>query len=98
MKRVIVRYKVKEGRGEENAEFVQAVFAELMESQPSGLSYATFQAEDGVSFTHIASFETDHSACRPLRDIIDEHTRHFCEVKVLGNDRIDIHHIQFKGI
>lgn len=58
MKRVIVRYKVKADRSTENVEFVKSVFAELAASAPHGLRYATFQAEDGVSFTHVASIET----------------------------------------
>ena len=62
MRRVIVRYKVKPDRGEENADFVRSVFAELASSSPPGLRYVTFQAEDGVSFTHIASIETEDGA------------------------------------
>jgi quinol monooxygenase YgiN len=58
MKRVIVRYKVKPDRADENVKLVQAVFAELLQSEPDGLRYATFQDEDGVSFTHVASIET----------------------------------------
>lgn len=58
MKRVIVRYKVKADRAAENVEFVKNVFAELTASAPADLRYATFQADDGVSFTHIASIET----------------------------------------
>lgn len=59
MKRVIVRYKVKADRGGENVAFVKKVFDELEANGPQGLRYATFQAEDGVSFTHVASIETD---------------------------------------
>ena len=58
MKRVIVRYKVKADRAAENVAYVKNVFAELASSAPDGLRYATFQAEDGVSFTHVASIET----------------------------------------
>ncbi len=67
MKRVIVRYKVKEDRGKENADYVRQVFAELALSAPGGLRYVTFQAEDGVSFTHIASIETADGS-NPLGD------------------------------
>ena len=56
---VIVRYKVKEDRAAENVEFVKNVFSELASSAPEGIRYATFQADDGVSFTHIASIETE---------------------------------------
>ena len=58
MKLVIVRYKVKADRAAENVEYVKKVFVELAGSAPDGLRYVTFQAEDGVSFTHIASIET----------------------------------------
>lgn len=58
MKRVLVRYKVKAGKAEENKEFVKAVFEELKAKQPAGIRYATFVLPDGVSFVHIASIET----------------------------------------
>ncbi len=58
MKQVIVRYKVHADRGQENVDFVKAVFDELKSTSPSGIRYATFVADDGVSFTHIASVET----------------------------------------
>jgi hypothetical protein len=59
MKRVLVRYKVKPDRAEENAKYVEKVFAELKNTGPEGLRYATFKLDDGVSFVHIASIETD---------------------------------------
>jgi hypothetical protein len=62
---VVVRYKVKEGRGDENQALVEAVFAELAESQPAGLRYGTFRLEDGVTFIHIARTEGEGS---PLQD------------------------------
>lgn len=58
MKRVIVRYKVKENRAEENIGFIQAVFNKLNETKPEGLRYVSFQLDDGLSFVHIASIET----------------------------------------
>jgi hypothetical protein len=58
MKRIIVRYKVKADRAQENIVYVQAVFAALEKSRPAGLKYSTFQLEDGVTFIHIASIET----------------------------------------
>jgi hypothetical protein len=57
MKRVMVRYKVKPERAEENEELVRAVYAELQETQPAGLRYATFKLDDGVSFVHLAEHE-----------------------------------------
>jgi hypothetical protein len=57
MKRVMVRYKVKPDRVEENEELVRAVYDELKRDAPAGFRYATFQLEDGVSFVHIAQIE-----------------------------------------
>jgi hypothetical protein len=59
MKRVMVRYKVKPERVIENEELVQAVYEELARVEPTGLRYATFRLDDGVSFVHVASIETD---------------------------------------
>lgn len=59
MRRVIVRYRVKPDRADENVAFVRKVFEELVENSAEGIRYATFQADDGVSFTHIASIETE---------------------------------------
>jgi hypothetical protein len=57
MSAVIVRYRVKPGRAEENAELVRGVYSELAEEQPPGFRYATFVLEDGVTFIHIAFSE-----------------------------------------
>ena len=58
MASTMVRYKVQAGRGDENAELVRAVYAELAEKKPEGLRYATFRFPDGVSFMHLV-VETD---------------------------------------
>lgn len=50
MEQVIVRYKVKPERVEENEELVRAVYAELDEKGPRTFHYATFKLADGVSF------------------------------------------------
>ena len=68
MKRVIVRYKVKDDKAEQNIEYIQDVFSALEKSKPEGLRYATFQLEDGVSFIHIASIETEDGA-NPLSSL-----------------------------
>ncbi len=68
MKRVIVRYKVKGDRAQQNIEYIQGVFSALEKSKPEGLRYASFQLEDGVSFIHIASIETEDGA-NPLASL-----------------------------
>jgi hypothetical protein len=70
----VVRYRTKEERAEENAELVQAVFAELAANDPGGLRYATFRLGDGVTFVHVATIDGDvnplaSSASRRLRTV-----------------------------
>jgi hypothetical protein len=59
MGEVVVRYKVKPERVQENERLIERVYAELAERDPGGLRYATFRLEDGVSFVHVASIETE---------------------------------------
>lgn len=59
MAHVMVRYKVKPDRAEENAALVRAVYDELHRTAPGGLSYATFVLDDGVSFVHMATHDGD---------------------------------------
>jgi hypothetical protein len=57
MKQVMVRYKVKSDRAAENESYIARVFEQLKREKPSGLHYASFELEDGVTFVHIASLE-----------------------------------------
>ena len=66
MRRVMVRYRVKPDRVDENEELVRAVYEELSRRRPEGLRYATFKLEDGVSFVHLA--ETD-AGNNPLSEV-----------------------------
>jgi hypothetical protein len=66
MKRVMVRYKVKPDRVQENEWLVQAVYEELTRTQPTGLRYATLRLADGVSFVHLAEIEDERN---PLGDV-----------------------------
>jgi len=68
MKHVIVRYKVKPDRAAENEQLVRAVYAELHQTKPAGLRYATFQLDDGVSFVHLASNDTEKGPS-PLSEV-----------------------------
>jgi hypothetical protein len=68
MGQVVVRYKVKPERVEENQALVEAVFAELAESDPGGLRYVTFKLADGVTFVHVASIDTEDGS-NPLGKI-----------------------------
>jgi hypothetical protein len=54
MKQVMVRYKVKADRVDENADLVRAVYEELESVAPEGFQYATFRLDDGQTFVHLA--------------------------------------------
>src|ERR1700682_3673361 len=56
---VVVRYKTKPDRADENQALIEKVFGELNVGRPAGLRYATFRLADGASFVHVASIETD---------------------------------------
>ena len=58
MKRVMVRYRVKADRGNENADYIKKVFEELQRERPTGLRYASFRLDDGVTFVHLAEVDT----------------------------------------
>jgi hypothetical protein len=68
MSKVMVRYKVKPESASENERLIGAVYEELERAVPAGFRYATFRLDDGVSFVHIASTETD-GADSPLREV-----------------------------
>ena len=59
-----VRYTVKDGRGDENQRLIEQVFAELARQEPSGLKYEAFRLEDGVTFVHVVSHETENDRAR----------------------------------
>ena len=68
MRRIMVRYKVKPEQAAKNEELVRAVYDELDRTRPSGIRYATFQLDDGVSFIHLASHETEDGT-NPLTEL-----------------------------
>jgi hypothetical protein len=55
----MVRYTVRPEQAEANAALVREVYDELDRTRPDGLRYATFRLDDGVSFVHVASVETE---------------------------------------
>ncbi|MEM9654365.1 MAG: hypothetical protein AAGA65_19890 [Actinomycetota bacterium] len=61
MTTTVVRYKVKDGRGDENQALVEAVFAELAERAPDGFRYGTIRLDDGVTFVHVARTESEQN-------------------------------------
>jgi MFS family permease len=61
MKRTIVRYRVKPDQAERNKELVRAVYDELHDTAPAGITYETHVLEDGVTFVHTAVEENGDS-------------------------------------
>jgi hypothetical protein len=68
MSKVMVRYRVKPECAQENERLIRAVYEELERTAPAGLHYATFKLEDGVSFVHVASSETEDGR-NPLLEV-----------------------------
>jgi hypothetical protein len=68
MSTIMIRYQVKPDRARENEQLVRAVYDELARTAPDGLRYATFALDDGVSFVHVASVETEDGH-NPLREV-----------------------------
>jgi hypothetical protein len=66
MRKVIVRYRVKPDRVEENEQLVRDVYDELSRATPAGFHYGTFKLEDGVTFVHVAAQEGEQN---PLADV-----------------------------
>ena len=67
MRQVMVRYRVKPDRVEENERLVRAVYEELRSDGAHRASLRDFKLDDGVSFVHIASVESedgDNPLCR----------------------------------
>ena len=56
----VVRYRPEADRADENQQLIEAVFAELAETQPAGLRYISFRLEDGM-FVHIADVEAEEN-------------------------------------
>jgi hypothetical protein len=78
MSATVVRYRVKPGRTEENAELVRAVYAELAKLQPPGFRYSTMLLDDGETFIHVAVSDggkvplPDLAAFRRFQEGIDD--------------------------
>lgn len=51
-----MRCRPEDDRADENQQLIEAVFAELAETQPDGLRYVSFRLGDGT-FVHIADVD-----------------------------------------
>src|ERR1700722_19185513 len=58
----VIRYRTKPEHADENERLIRAVFAELAEQDVgSGLHYAAFRLDDGVSFVHVAVLDGEET-------------------------------------
>jgi|SRR5580658_1894147 hypothetical protein len=57
----VVRYTTRPAAADENEKLIKAVFAQLAEQLPAGLSYIAIRLDDGVSFIHVAVHDADHN-------------------------------------
>jgi hypothetical protein len=55
----VIQYTVAADRAAENETLVRAVFAELAETAPAEMRYATLRLDDGVTFVHIYDGDAD---------------------------------------
>ena len=72
----VVRYTVRPGLEDENAELVREVYRELHATAPPGVGYTTLQLEGGT-FLHVAELEEPEAlrrlaAFRAFREDLDE--------------------------
>jgi hypothetical protein len=63
----VVRYTIKPGLEERNAELVRAVYRELAELDPAGFRYATYRLDGGRTFVHVA--EREQAGNNPLPEL-----------------------------
>ncbi|RMF57088.1 MAG: hypothetical protein D6748_11950 [Calditrichaeota bacterium] len=94
MKRVLVQYRVKKEKAEENKAYIKKVFMQLQEDSPEGIRYASFVQPDGVSFVHIASVETPDGK-NPLSELpafkaFQKEIKDRCEVPPTAVELIEV--------
>jgi hypothetical protein len=65
-KTVVVRYRTRPDAADENARLVEGVFTALAELDPGDFRYTTYRLADGVTFVHLARFETSENPLATL--------------------------------
>jgi hypothetical protein len=58
----LIRYKTKPESADENQGLVEKVYEELNARDPGGVHYATLRLEDGVTFMHLFTTDSDDAA------------------------------------
>lgn len=57
----VIRYRTKLECADENSRLIKAVFAELAEQEVPDLRYEAFRLDDGVTFVHIATLDSERN-------------------------------------
>jgi len=60
--RSLIRYKTKPEFADENQRLVMKVYEELTSRDPGGVHYATWRLQDGVTFMHLFTTDSDSAA------------------------------------
>lgn len=58
----LIRYKTKPESADENQRLVEKVYEELAARDPGGVHYTTLRLEDGVTFMHLFTTDSDDAA------------------------------------
>jgi hypothetical protein len=58
----LIRYKTKPETAGDNQRLVEKVYEELTARDPGGVHYATLRLEDGVTFLHLFTTDSDDAA------------------------------------
>jgi hypothetical protein len=58
----VVRYEMRPETADENQRLIQDVFAELADTRPDGIRYASFRLADGVTFVHVGIADDGNDA------------------------------------
>jgi hypothetical protein len=58
----LIRYKTKPESADENQRLVEKVYGELTAKDPGGVHYVTVRLEDGVTFIHLFTTDSDDAA------------------------------------
>jgi len=67
MQQDLIRYRTRPERADVNEQLIRAVYEELREIEPDGLSYATFLLADQVTFLHLVRTERAPSPLLAVR-------------------------------
>ena len=58
----LIRYKTKPESADDNQRLVEKVYDELNSRNPGGAHYATLRLDDGVTFMHLFTTDSDDAA------------------------------------